>query len=55
MALGTETASNNTASGHNWREVVGAIKEAGKVLDKDIDPQSLRYLQFTFHIHTFSL
>ena len=42
MALGTETTVSN-GNTPNWREVVSAIKEAGKVLDKEIDPQSLRY------------
>lgn len=53
MALGTEAASNSNSS--NWREVVSAIKDAGKILDKEVDPQSLRYLQFFVYIHLFSL
>lgn len=43
MALGSENSTHGKDA--NWREVVSAIKEAGKAYEKAPDYYSLRYLK----------
>jgi hypothetical protein len=50
MALGADSATGKDGKVADWREVVSAIKEAGKVFEKAPDYRTLRYPYIIFTI-----